>query len=89
MNLGPAQNGPSEKSFYGPPQIFAGDKTAENNRSLFATTELDYKSDNKTLEIDSANNFERQRANSTGQLSHPPFPRIKCVRDISSAFQDY
>ena len=88
VNLRPAQNGPSEKSVYGPPQFFAGDRTTENNRSIFATAELVYESNNKTLKFDSAT-FERPRANSAGQLNHPPFPRIKCVRDISSAFQDY
>ena len=76
VNLRPAQNGPSEKSVYGPPQFFTGDRTTENNRSLFATAELVYESDNKTLKFDSANIFERQKANSTGQLNHPPFPRI-------------
>ena len=86
MTLRLAQNGPSGKSFYGPPQFLAGDQTAENDRSFFATEELVYKSDNKTLKIDSENIFERQRANSTGQLSHLPHPRIKCVRDISSVF---
>ena len=89
MNLRPAQNGPSENSVYGPPQFFVGDRTTENNRSLIATAELVYESDSKTLKVDSGNNFERQRANSTGQLSHLPHPRIKCVRDISSAFPDY
>ena len=89
MTLRPAQNGPSEKSFYGPPQLFAGDQTAENDRSFFATEELVYRSDNKTLKVESANIYERQRANSTGQLSHLPHPRIKCVRDSSSVFQDY
>ena len=37
---GLAQNGPSQKSFYGPPQFFAGDKTTENNRSLLGSPEL-------------------------------------------------
>ena len=81
--VGPAQNGPSQKSFYGPPQFFAGEKTTENNRSLFGPPELVYKSDNQTLVL------EWQRANSTGQISYAPFPRIQCVRDISNAFQDY
>ena len=79
----------SEKSVYGPPQFFTGDRTTENNRSLFATAELVYESDNKTLKFESADTFERPRANSTGQLNHPPFPRIKCIRNISSAFEDY
>ena len=78
-----------KKLFYGPPQFFAGDKTTETNRSLLGSPELVYKSDNQTLEIESANVLERQRANSTGQISYTPFPRIKCVRVISNAFQDY
>ena len=89
MNLRPAQNGPSENLVYGPPQFFAGDRATENNRSLIATVELVYESGSKTLKVDSGNNFEHQRANSTGQLSHLPHPRIKCVCDISSAFLDY
>ena len=89
MSSRPVPKRPSEKTVYGPPEYFAGDRPTENNRSLFAPAELVYESNIETLKFDSAT-FERPRANSAaGQLNYQPFPRIKCTRKISSAYEEY
>ena len=90
--FGPAQIGPSQKSFVSPcdpPHLIAGDKTTEPSRSLLGSPELVYKFDNQIEDSESANIIERKRANSAGQISYTPFPQIKCLRNLSNAFQDY
>ena len=90
--FGPACVGPSQNSFVSPcnpPHLFAGDKATEPNRSLLGSPELVCKFDNQVEKLESANIIERKRANSVGQISHTPYPQIKCVTNLSNAYQDY